>query len=142
MCVAVFGCSVDAQTQLMKGTLAMERAVSTTLIWVSSSRPNGGSGTGSARGSRLSGGLVYKAAEELKSEVKKIGGYFQLLIQVSDTHEHRYAHARTHALARMHTHAYPHRGTVRNDCAHRHTRYSNGDQNTCTYTPTHTHTRW
>lgn len=69
MCLPVFVCSVEAQTQLMKGTLAMERAVSTTLIWVSSIKP--------------CKGAVFHTAEELKTEVKKMGGYFQLLIQVS-----------------------------------------------------------
>lgn len=65
----MFVCSVEAQTQLVKGTLAMERAVSTTLIWVSSIK--------------ACNGAVFLTAEELKTEVKKIGGYFQLLIQVS-----------------------------------------------------------
>ncbi|KAL2090384.1 hypothetical protein ACEWY4_015072 [Coilia grayii] len=67
----LFGCSVEAQTQLLKGTLAMKQAVTTTLIWVSGTRPNGG--------------VVFQSAEELKGEVKKIGGYFQLLIQGCDS---------------------------------------------------------
>ncbi|XP_062411440.1 kinesin-like protein KIF14 isoform X3 [Sardina pilchardus] len=67
----LFVYNVEAQTQLVKGTLAMERAVSTTLIWLSSIKP--------------CNGALFLAAEELKTEVKKTGGYFQLLIQGCDS---------------------------------------------------------
>uniref|UniRef100_A0A667XSG4 Kinesin-like protein KIF14 n=1 Tax=Myripristis murdjan TaxID=586833 RepID=A0A667XSG4_9TELE len=64
----VFVCNLEAQTQLVKATAAIERAVFITMQWLASVRP--------------SSGLLYTVAEELKSQVKKIGGFFQLLIQV------------------------------------------------------------
>uniref|UniRef100_A0A667XSD5 Kinesin-like protein KIF14 n=1 Tax=Myripristis murdjan TaxID=586833 RepID=A0A667XSD5_9TELE len=63
----VFVCNLEAQTQLVKATAAIERAVFITMQWLASVRP--------------SSGLLYTVAEELKSQVKKIGGFFQLLIQ-------------------------------------------------------------
>lgn len=66
---AVFLCNVVAQTQLVKATAAIESAVFVTTQWLASVKP--------------SSGLLYTIAEELKSQVKKLGGYFQLLIQVN-----------------------------------------------------------
>uniref|UniRef100_A0A673CME7 Kinesin-like protein KIF14 n=1 Tax=Sphaeramia orbicularis TaxID=375764 RepID=A0A673CME7_9TELE len=65
---AVFTCNLVAQTQLIKATVAIESAVFVTMQWLASVRP--------------SSGLLYTTAEELKSQVKKMGGFFQLLIQV------------------------------------------------------------
>lgn len=65
---AVFACNTMAQTQLVKATAAIESAVFVTTHWLSSARPTSG--------------LLYTIAEELKSQVKKMGGFFQLLIQV------------------------------------------------------------
>ncbi len=64
----VFVCSTEAQTHLVKATSAVERAVFITMHWVSSIKLNSDS--------------VSQRAEELKTDVKKIGGYLQLLIQV------------------------------------------------------------
>ncbi|GLD49925.1 kinesin-like protein KIF14 [Lates japonicus] len=63
----VFVCNLVAQTQLVKATTAIESAVFVTMQWLASVKP--------------SSGLLYTIAEELKSQVKKIGGFFQLLIQ-------------------------------------------------------------
>ncbi|KAG7217538.1 hypothetical protein INR49_021465, partial [Caranx melampygus] len=63
----VFVCNLVAQTQLLKATTAIESAVFVTTQWLASVKP--------------SSGLLYTIAEELKSQVKKLGGYFQLLIQ-------------------------------------------------------------
>lgn len=62
-------CNLVAQTQLVKATTAMESAVFVTTQWLASVKP--------------SSGLLYTIAEDLKSQVKKLGGYFQLLIQVN-----------------------------------------------------------
>lgn len=64
----MFASSTEAQTHLVKATSAVERAVFITMHWVSSIKP--------------SSNTVSQRAEELKTEVKKIGGYLQLLIQV------------------------------------------------------------
>uniref|UniRef100_A0A8C1JIR3 Kinesin family member 14 n=1 Tax=Cyprinus carpio TaxID=7962 RepID=A0A8C1JIR3_CYPCA len=64
----------DSQENLsifMKATSAVERAVFITMHWVSSIKP--------------SSDAVSPRAEELKTEVKKIGGYLQLLIQGCDS---------------------------------------------------------
>uniref|UniRef100_A0A672PIP2 Kinesin-like protein KIF14 n=1 Tax=Sinocyclocheilus grahami TaxID=75366 RepID=A0A672PIP2_SINGR len=64
----------DSQENLsifMKATSAVERAVFITMHWVSSIKPSFDS--------------VSPRAEELKTEVKKIGGYLQLLIQGCDS---------------------------------------------------------
>ncbi|XP_076582701.1 kinesin-like protein KIF14 [Chaetodon auriga] len=63
----VFVCNLVAQTQLVKATTAIESAVVVTMQWLASVKP--------------SSGLLYTIAEELKSQVKKMGGFFQLLIQ-------------------------------------------------------------
>ncbi|XP_078141760.1 kinesin-like protein KIF14 [Centroberyx gerrardi] len=63
----VFVCNLEAQTQLVKAAAAIERAVFITMQWLASVRP--------------SSGRLYTIAEELKSQVKKMGGFFQLLIQ-------------------------------------------------------------
>lgn len=65
---AVFACSTEAQTHLVRATSAIERAGFVTMHWVS----NVNSSTQS----------VSQTVEELKTEVKNTGGYFQLLIQV------------------------------------------------------------
>ncbi|XP_052395563.1 kinesin-like protein KIF14 isoform X2 [Carassius gibelio] len=67
----LFACSTEAQTHLVKATSAVERAVFITMHWVSSIKPSSDS--------------VSPRAEELKTEVKKIGGYLQLLIQGCDS---------------------------------------------------------
>nr|XP_055074215.1 kinesin-like protein KIF14 [Misgurnus anguillicaudatus] len=67
----LFACSTEAQTHLVKATSAVERAVFVTMHWVSSTKP--------------SSNAASQAAEELKMEVKKIGGYLQLLIQGCDS---------------------------------------------------------
>uniref|UniRef100_A0AAX7VW16 Kinesin-like protein KIF14 n=1 Tax=Astatotilapia calliptera TaxID=8154 RepID=A0AAX7VW16_ASTCA len=56
-----------AQTELVKATTAIENAVFVTMQWLASVKP--------------SSGLLYTIAEELKSQVKKMGGFFQMLIQ-------------------------------------------------------------
>ncbi|XP_076007312.1 kinesin-like protein KIF14 isoform X2 [Genypterus blacodes] len=63
----VFMCNSEAQTQLIKATTAVESAAFVTTQWLVSVKPTSG--------------LLYTIAEELKSQVKKMGGYFQLLIQ-------------------------------------------------------------
>ncbi|KAM9357515.1 kinesin-like protein KIF14 [Symphorus nematophorus] len=63
----VFVCNLVAQTQLVKATTAIESTVFVTMQWLASVKP--------------SSGLLYTIAEELKSQVKKMGGFFQLLIQ-------------------------------------------------------------
>ncbi|XP_041648181.1 kinesin-like protein KIF14 isoform X2 [Cheilinus undulatus] len=63
----VFMCNLAAQTQLVKATAAIESVVFVTMQWLASIKP--------------SFGLLYTVAEELKSQVKKMGGFFQLLIQ-------------------------------------------------------------
>ncbi|KAK7126943.1 hypothetical protein R3I94_018200 [Phoxinus phoxinus] len=67
----LFACSAEAQTHLVKATSAVERSVFITMHWVSSIKP--------------SSNTVSQRAEELKTEVKKIGGYLQLLIQGCDS---------------------------------------------------------
>lgn len=72
MCVfssAVFVCNSVAQTELIKATAAIESAVFVTTHWLANVKP--------------SSGLLYTTAEELKSQVKKMGGFFQILIQVN-----------------------------------------------------------
>lgn len=64
----MFVCNVVAQTQLVKATTALERAVFATMQCLASVKP--------------SSGLLYTIADELKTQVKKMGGFFQLLIQV------------------------------------------------------------
>ncbi|XP_044218088.1 kinesin-like protein KIF14 [Thunnus albacares] len=63
----VFVCNLVAQTQLIKATTAIESAVFVMMQWLAIVKP--------------SSGLLYTVAEELKSQVKKMGGFFQLLIQ-------------------------------------------------------------
>ncbi|XP_029286383.1 LOW QUALITY PROTEIN: kinesin-like protein KIF14 [Cottoperca gobio] len=63
----VFVCNVVAQTQLVKATTAVESAVFVTMQWLASVKP--------------SSGRLYTIAEELKSHVKKMAGFFQLLVQ-------------------------------------------------------------
>ncbi|XP_037626927.1 kinesin-like protein KIF14 [Sebastes umbrosus] len=63
----VFVCNLVAQTQLVKAITATESAVFVTMQWLASAKP--------------SSGRLYTVAEELKSQVKKMGGFFQLLIQ-------------------------------------------------------------
>lgn len=65
----VFVCNIVAQTELVKATTAIESAVFVTMQWLASVKP--------------SSGLLYTIAEELKSQVKKMGGFFQILIQVN-----------------------------------------------------------
>lgn len=67
-CSAVFVCNSVAQTQLIRATAAIDSAVFATMQWLASVKP--------------SSGCLYTLAEELKSQVKKMGGFFQLLIQV------------------------------------------------------------
>ncbi|XP_057180878.1 kinesin-like protein KIF14 [Triplophysa rosa] len=67
----LFACNTEAQTHLVKATSAVERAVFVTVHWVSNIKP--------------SSTAVSQTAEELKAEVKKIGGYLQLLIQGCDS---------------------------------------------------------
>lgn len=68
---AVFVCNLVAQTQLVRATTATESAAFVTMQWLASIKP--------------SSGLLYTIAEELKCQVKKMGGFFQLLIQVGHT---------------------------------------------------------
>uniref|UniRef100_A0AAX7SF64 Kinesin-like protein KIF14 n=1 Tax=Astatotilapia calliptera TaxID=8154 RepID=A0AAX7SF64_ASTCA len=65
-----------AQTELVKATTAIENAVFVTMQWLASVKP--------------SSGLLYTIAEELKSQVKKMGGFFQMLIQVRKKNTQRY----------------------------------------------------
>ncbi|KAJ8376171.1 hypothetical protein SKAU_G00067510 [Synaphobranchus kaupii] len=67
----LFVCNEEAQTLLVRATSAIERAVFITLQWSTSVKPITGP--------------VFQTAEELKREVKKMGGYFQLLIQGCDS---------------------------------------------------------
>lgn len=69
---AVFVYNLAAQTQLVRATAAIESAVFVTMQWLASIKP--------------SSGLLYTLAEELKSQVKKMGGFFQLIIQVHTLH--------------------------------------------------------
>lgn len=64
----MFVCNSVAQTQLIRATAAADSAVFATMQWLASVKPSCGS--------------LYTLAEELKSQVKKMGGFFQLLIQV------------------------------------------------------------
>uniref|UniRef100_A0A3Q0RYW7 Kinesin family member 14 n=1 Tax=Amphilophus citrinellus TaxID=61819 RepID=A0A3Q0RYW7_AMPCI len=63
----IFVGNLVAQTELVKATTAIENAVLVTMQWLSSVKP--------------SSGVLYTTAEELKSQVKKMGGFFQMLIQ-------------------------------------------------------------
>ncbi|XP_074525189.1 kinesin-like protein KIF14 isoform X2 [Halichoeres trimaculatus] len=63
----VFVCDLAAQTQLIKATTASETAVFVTMQWLASIKP--------------SSGQLYTIAEELKSQAKRMGGFFQLLVQ-------------------------------------------------------------
>uniref|UniRef100_M3ZV09 Kinesin-like protein KIF14 n=1 Tax=Xiphophorus maculatus TaxID=8083 RepID=M3ZV09_XIPMA len=63
----LFVCSVAAQTELIKATTALETAVFVAMQWLATVK--------------RSSGLLYSTAEELKSQVKKMGGFFQMLIQ-------------------------------------------------------------
>ncbi|MCJ8737974.1 hypothetical protein PDJAM_G00030330 [Pangasius djambal] len=63
----LFACSTEAQTHLVRATSAIERAVFITTHWVSDISSSTQS--------------VSQTVEELKTEVKSTGGYFQLLIQ-------------------------------------------------------------
>lgn len=65
---AVFGCNMVAQTELVKATTATENAVFVTMQWLAIVKP--------------SSGLLYTIADELKSQVKKMGAFLQMLIQV------------------------------------------------------------
>lgn len=73
---AVFVGNLVAQTELVKATTAIENAVFVTMQWLASVKP--------------SSGLLYTIAEELKSQVKKMGGFFQILIQVRKKNTQRY----------------------------------------------------
>uniref|UniRef100_A0A8C5DQZ5 Kinesin-like protein KIF14 n=1 Tax=Gouania willdenowi TaxID=441366 RepID=A0A8C5DQZ5_GOUWI len=64
---SVFVCNVAAQTELVKATVSIENVVFVTMQWLTSVKP--------------SSGLLYTIGEELRSQVKKMGGYFQMLIQ-------------------------------------------------------------
>ncbi|XP_035033401.2 kinesin-like protein KIF14 [Hippoglossus stenolepis] len=63
----VFVCNLVAQTQLVKAATAIESAAFVTKQWVVSVKPVSG--------------FLYTITEELKIQVKKMGGFFQLLIQ-------------------------------------------------------------
>ncbi|KAF3690792.1 Kinesin-like protein KIF14 [Channa argus] len=63
----VFVCNLEAQTELIKATTAIDSAVFVTMQWLAIIKP--------------SSGLLYTITDELKSQVKKMGGFFQLLIQ-------------------------------------------------------------
>ncbi|XP_062868886.1 kinesin-like protein KIF14 [Trichomycterus rosablanca] len=63
----LFACSHEAQVTLVKATSAIERAVFITLHWAANINSNTHS--------------VTQTVEELKTEVKNMGGFFQLLIQ-------------------------------------------------------------
>uniref|UniRef100_A0A673ZIF0 Kinesin-like protein KIF14 n=1 Tax=Salmo trutta TaxID=8032 RepID=A0A673ZIF0_SALTR len=67
----LFVLEAEAPTQLVKATSAIERAVFITMQWVASVKPRAGP--------------LYTVAEELKTQVKRMGGYFQLLIQGCDS---------------------------------------------------------
>lgn len=68
-------CNSVAQTELIKATAAIESAVFVTTHWLADVKP--------------SSGLLYTTAEELKSQVKKMGGFFQILIQVNTPTDHQ-----------------------------------------------------
>ncbi|CAL8252936.1 unnamed protein product [Merluccius merluccius] len=63
----VFVCRPEAQSQLVSATSAVERAVFITRHWLASTRPTARS--------------LYSTAEELRCQVKRMGGFLQLLIQ-------------------------------------------------------------
>uniref|UniRef100_A0A665X0C8 Kinesin-like protein KIF14 n=1 Tax=Echeneis naucrates TaxID=173247 RepID=A0A665X0C8_ECHNA len=64
----IFLCScLDIATQLVKAASAIERAVFVTMLWLAKVKPTSG--------------LLYTVTEELKRQVKMMGGFFQLLIQ-------------------------------------------------------------
>ncbi|XP_060934575.1 kinesin-like protein KIF14 [Limanda limanda] len=63
----VFVCNLVAQTQLVKAATAMESAAFVTRHWLVSVKPVSG--------------FLYTITEELNIQVKKMGGFFQLLIQ-------------------------------------------------------------
>ncbi|XP_019731037.1 kinesin-like protein KIF14 isoform X1 [Hippocampus comes] len=63
----VFVCNLSAQTQLIRATAATESAVFVIMQWLASVK--------------ASSGTLYTLAEELKCQVKKMGGFLQLLIQ-------------------------------------------------------------
>ncbi|KAK7889810.1 hypothetical protein WMY93_025370 [Mugilogobius chulae] len=67
----VFTGNPVAQTQLVKSAVAMDCAVFVTMQWLAIVKP--------------SSGLLYTITEELKNQVKKMGGFFQLLIQGCDS---------------------------------------------------------
>ncbi|XP_046893111.1 kinesin-like protein KIF14 [Hypomesus transpacificus] len=67
----MFMCNLEAQTQLVKATSAVERTVFVTMHWLAGFRPTSGP--------------LYTASEELRSQVKRMGGFFQLLIQGCDS---------------------------------------------------------
>ncbi|XP_015210921.2 kinesin-like protein KIF14 [Lepisosteus oculatus] len=62
-------CNGKAQCQLVKATSALERVIFLTTQWLYTIKPSGRS----------------EVNEELKLEIKKMGGYFQLLIQGCDS---------------------------------------------------------
>ncbi|XP_034035899.1 kinesin-like protein KIF14 [Thalassophryne amazonica] len=62
----VFVCNLVAQTHLVKATTAIESAVFVTMQWLASVKASSS---------------LYTIADELKSQVKKMAGFFQLLIQ-------------------------------------------------------------
>ncbi|XP_034149514.1 kinesin-like protein KIF14 isoform X1 [Esox lucius] len=68
---SVFVLEPEAQRQLIKATSAIERAVFITLQWVAAVKPRAGP--------------LYTNTEELKTQVRRMGGYFQLLIQGCDS---------------------------------------------------------
>nr|XP_015826225.2 kinesin-like protein KIF14 [Nothobranchius furzeri] len=63
---SVFSGNVLAQTELVKATTAIESAVFATVRWAASIKPSS---------------VFCTITEELKSQVKKMGGFFQMLIQ-------------------------------------------------------------
>lgn len=65
---AVFVCNPVAKTQLIRATAAIDSAVFATMQWLASIK--------------AASGCLYTLSEELKTQVKKMGGFFQLLIQV------------------------------------------------------------
>ncbi|XP_041745611.1 kinesin-like protein KIF14 isoform X2 [Coregonus clupeaformis] len=67
----MFVFEAKAQGQLVKATSAIQRAVFITMQWVARVKPRTGT--------------FHTNAEELKTQVKRMGGYFQLLIQGCDS---------------------------------------------------------
>ncbi|CAB1314346.1 unnamed protein product [Coregonus sp. 'balchen'] len=67
----LFVFEAKAQGQLVKATSAIQRAVFITMQWVARVKPRTGT--------------FHTNAEELKTQVKRMGGYFQLLIQGCDS---------------------------------------------------------